>query len=168
MTDGKGYYHVPSWSRDGKWLYFSELRGSENQIWRMPAEGGDRVQVTRKGGYIAFESTDQKWLYYLKERSGPLWKMPIDGGEETRVLEFVLQKAFEVVEDGIYYITAGPQRPSLQFFEFQSGTSRELASLPSAINGIVSGLAVSPDRKTILYGQIDQQGSDLVLVDGFR
>ena len=50
MTDGRGYYHVPSWSRDGKWLYFAELSGTESQVWKMPANGGTKVQVTKKGG----------------------------------------------------------------------------------------------------------------------
>src|ERR1041385_469103 len=51
-----------------------------------------RVQVTKKNGYVAFESADGVSLYYLKERSGPLWKMPLGGGPETQVLDFVVQK----------------------------------------------------------------------------
>jgi Tol biopolymer transport system component len=168
MTDGRGYYHVPSWSRDGKWLYFAELSGTESQVWKMPANGGTKVQVTKKGGLVAFESADGKSLYYLKERNGSLWKMPLDGGVETQVLDLVIQKAFEVAQNGIYYITSSPKGRSLRFLEFDSGSSTELANLPSIDNSIASGLAVSPDRKTILYSQIDQAGSDLMMVEGFR
>jgi Tol biopolymer transport system component len=168
MTDGRGYYHVPSWSRDGKWLYFAELSGTESQIWKMPANGGTKVQVTKRGGLVAFESVDRKSLYYVKERNGSLWKMPLDGGVETKVLDLVIQKAFEVAQNGIYYLTSSPEGRSLRLLEFKSGSSTELANLPSIDNSIASGLAVSPDGKTILYSQIDQAGSDLMMVDGFR
>jgi Tol biopolymer transport system component len=37
----------PSWSRDGKWLYFASKRGTEPfQVWRMPFQGGS---PTRRG-----------------------------------------------------------------------------------------------------------------------
>ena len=41
----------PSWSRDGKWIYFASDRSGEYQVWKMPAGGGEAVQLTRKGGY---------------------------------------------------------------------------------------------------------------------
>ena len=41
---------APSWSRDGRWIYFSSIEGGSSQIWKMPVEGGQRIQVTNKGG----------------------------------------------------------------------------------------------------------------------
>ena len=38
----------PSWSRDGKWLYFASKRGTDAfQIWKIPVQGGAPVQLTR-------------------------------------------------------------------------------------------------------------------------
>src|SRR4030095_2432401 len=46
---------APSFSRDGRFIYFNSNRTGEYQIWKVSATGGDAVQVTRNGGYIAFE-----------------------------------------------------------------------------------------------------------------
>lgn len=39
----------PSWSRDGRWIYFGSNRSGQWQIWKAPAGGGPAVQVTRSG-----------------------------------------------------------------------------------------------------------------------
>jgi hypothetical protein len=57
---------VASWSRDGKSIYFASDRSGEWQVWKMPAEGGNAVPLTRRGGYVAFESPDGHSLYYSK------------------------------------------------------------------------------------------------------
>ena len=66
MTTDPANDDIPSYSRDGKWLYFASSRTGRNEIWKMAAEGGAAVQVTKNGGLVAFESTDGKWLYYSK------------------------------------------------------------------------------------------------------
>ena len=66
---------IPSWSRDGKWIYFASTRSGRNEVWKAPADGGDAVQVTKNGGWVAFESADGASLYYTKDRlclSAPL------------------------------------------------------------------------------------------------
>lgn len=75
----------PSWSRDGKWVYYCSTRTGHRQVWKIPANGGGEVQVTRHGGYVAFESFGGEDLYYTKEHE--LWKMPVRGGDEIRLLE---------------------------------------------------------------------------------
>ena len=42
MTRGR------AWSHDGKWIYFASDRGGgqTEQIWKVPAGGGEPIQVT--------------------------------------------------------------------------------------------------------------------------
>jgi Tol biopolymer transport system component len=49
---------VPSWSRDGHWVYFASDRTGDWQVWKIAGTGGTAVQVTRHGGFAALESLD--------------------------------------------------------------------------------------------------------------
>ena len=62
LTNAEG--DVPSWSRDGRWIYFHSP--ADDQIWKIPASGGHAVPVTRGGGFEAFESADGRYLVYSK------------------------------------------------------------------------------------------------------
>src|SRR5262249_35422045 len=91
----------PTWSHDGNWIYFVSNRSGDAQpwqVWKIPAGGGDAVQVTRLGGYNAFESKDGKTIYYTKSQSNvaPLWRVPAEGGEERQVIDSVALHAFTV------------------------------------------------------------------------
>jgi eukaryotic-like serine/threonine-protein kinase len=85
---------APSWSRDGKWIYFASQRSGRWETWRVPAGGGEAVRMTRTGGGTAFESSDGQSVYYVihekDDWSGSLWKIPVSGGGESQVLPSVV------------------------------------------------------------------------------
>ena len=71
-----------------------------------------------------------------------------------------------LVEDGLYMISAsGFDSPGiLYFFDFATGRLTSLLT----IQGWYLGLAVSPDRRTILYSQREALSGSLMLVENFR
>jgi dipeptidyl aminopeptidase/acylaminoacyl peptidase len=74
----------PSWSRDGRWIYFSSTRaGATPDIWRIPAEGGSAVRITYHGGVQARESPHGEYLYYL-DRYPPPERMGRPTGAHAR------------------------------------------------------------------------------------
>jgi WD40-like Beta Propeller Repeat len=162
---------VPSWSRDGKWIYFGSRRTGEWQVWKTPVDRGDAVQVTQQGGFAAFESTDGKFVYYAKGRAdGGLYRVPVEGGEETLVFP-ELKPGFwgywTLAPEGIYFAdtTVGAASMSIHFFRFRDRRiSRILTSDRPPMIGD-SAMALSPDGGTLLYTQVDQSGSDIMLAD---
>ncbi len=92
-----------------------------------------------------------------------LWRVPVDGGEGVRVLDSVRAYAnVALVPAGIYFIPNADW--SIQFFDLASGKTTRIIT----IGRPEWGLTVSPDERWILYTQVDQEGSDLMLVENFR
>jgi hypothetical protein len=143
---------TPSVSRDGKWIYFSSRCTGRLEVWRMPAEGGEAVQVTRKGGWRPMESPDGKVVYYLVPDSPDVWKVPAAGEQETRLLGPV-GEFFAVGADGLCFIEIGRRLyvgstgNSLKFFSFAMGTTEKVADIKLKPQ---LGLSVSPDGRYVL------------------
>jgi len=164
---------TPSWSRDGRWLYFGSNRTGDFQMWKVRAEGEQAVQVTRKGGFEGFESPDGKFLYYAKGRRVPsIWKIPVDGGEEAPVPELSTAgywRFWEVTDRGLYFV---PQevlpRPAIKFFDLATRRVSHVFTPEKPPFSGPGGLAVSPGARWILYAQVDQVVSDIMLVENFR
>ncbi|MGH9834010.1 MAG: TolB family protein [Blastocatellia bacterium] len=172
MTTEDAADHVPSWSRDGQWIYFCSNRSGSLQIWKMPAVGGQAVQVTRQGGFDNVESPDGRYLYYAKGCGVPgIWRIPVAGGAETSVLEHHragINRQWAVTEKGIYFTaTETPDHPLIEFFSFATSKVKTVATLEKTVYPI-SGLAVSPDGRWLIWPQLDRVGSDIMLMENFR
>lgn len=160
----------PSWSRDGKWLYFASKNGSEPfQIWRIPFPGGSPIRLTKNGGIAPEESSDGCYLYYAKYEQGGVWKMPLQGGEESEVLSEIRGGGWAewaLRPNGIYYLKYGkyPQA-SIALFEFATRNSIPIWDLEKEAGW---GLSMSQDGKSIAYIQNEFSESNLMLVRNFR
>jgi hypothetical protein len=158
----------PSWSRDGNWVYFGSKRTGQWEVWKVPAAGGKTMQVTRNGGETAFESPDGKSLYYTKAYfSSALWKMPVSGGEESQVLHSATRRAFFLVKEGIYFIPEPgiDEKSSIQFLSFATAKVKTVAPISGTPT---EGLSVSRDGRFLLFSQLDEASSDLMLVENFH
>jgi len=171
VTQGASNNARPSWSGDGKWIYFGSNRTGEWQVWKEPAQGGDAVQVTKRGGREAFESPDGKLVFYAKFPEPGIWSVPPDGGEETQVIQKAGQSLWAMARDGIcFFDWKDTLTPIVQFYGFRDPRTKTWYEFPRGthIDTLSSAISVSPDGRWILYTQIDQAGSNLMLVDNFR
>jgi len=162
---------VPSWSQDGGWIYFASDRTGRNEVWKIPLAGGSSVQVTHHGGFAAFESPDGKFLYYAKGASIPgIWRIPTSGGEEIEIvssLDAGHWGYWAPVENGIYYLDT-KAKPAILFFNANTRRTTRVFDLENRPATQAPGLTISPDKKTILYTQLDALSREIMLVENFR
>jgi len=137
----------------------------------MLSTGGATVQVTHQGGFAAFESPDGRFLYYAKGPGVPgLWRISTNGGEEIELissLEAGYWGYWAVVENGIYYLDT-TTKSGINFFDIATHQITRVFDLENRPASEAAGLAVSPDKETILYTQLDALNNDIILVENFR
>jgi Tol biopolymer transport system component/DNA-binding winged helix-turn-helix (wHTH) protein len=157
-----------SWSRDGRWIYFTSNRAGNWQIWKVSSEGGEAVQLTKQGGFGPFESPDGKFVYYAKTPSDPdIWRVPSSGGEESAIspkIHLQLWRDWALVDKGIFFV---PQRSvpnsALKFFDFATGRISTVATIEKPGEWI----SASADGRFILYHQFDELETGIMLLENF-
>jgi Tol biopolymer transport system component len=161
---------VPTWSRDGRFIYFHSNRSGSSQVWKMRADGSQPRQITRGGGYIAYESVDGAAIFYSKSDTSPdnsLWTTGASGGHERMLVPTLYRHNIAPVESGVYLSTArGLEGGSeILFYRFRDQATQTVYRLPRPV---ALGLSVAPDESWLLFSQLDGSGSDLMLIDGFQ
>jgi serine/threonine protein kinase len=169
VTTHPGDDNLPSWSRDGRYLYWSSDRAGGHTIWRAPVEGGPEERVTQSDGAYSYEAPDGRTLLFQRTAWGgsPLLAVPVGGGAERTVIECVSFRGFVPQAAGIYHVGCGlPLAHDAPLYLLDPATGRD--RLVRTLEKYELGLAVAPDAKSILYGTLQGEGSDLMLIEGFR
>ena len=161
---------APNWSRDGKWLYFySGHDGGLYQLWKMPFKGGAPIRVTTNGGVYGIESEDGRFLYYAKFSGCGVWRRSLETGEESRLPMNVCNwYEWAVARSGIYFLNLDfPPNGRIEFFDFARGQSTPVFALDRAASDF-GGLALSPDGKSLLFGQNELNESYIMVMKNFH
>jgi len=170
LTGAADDFNGPSWSRDGSAVYYwRKGEGERSEIWKAPVAGGPAVRVVNNG-LSSMESPDGKFLYFT--RVPGIWRVPVSGGEETLVVEGQPPQYpgyWSVFDDGIYILHLdASQQPTIQFFNFETRRSTPVLTLSGAPDPWRGGLTVSPDRRSIMFSQLQYSSSEIVLAENFR
>ncbi len=181
----------PSWSRDGKWIYFSSRRSGDWQIWKVPANSfagsadlnNHAFRVTTEGGYEAIESADGHWLYFVMSPTDmDLWRVPVLPGSA------VSHKPERVIEGEVSAGWWAPTRSGLFFVDMREAVQvhhpwntlkpvylvaegRAPVKVFAIDHRVFSGqpnFSVSLDGSEAVYSQLDLQNIDLVMLERAR
>jgi Tol biopolymer transport system component len=168
LTSSPAVHEMPTWSHDGRFVYFSSDRAGTETIWRIPVEGGPEEQVTHTGGGRCEEAADGRTLFFQRASLGrsPLLAVSLAGGQERTVIDCVPRFGYALGQAGIYHVGCGadPRAVPLLLRDTVTGRDRLLGTLDRP----GPGLTVSADGKTILYSKMIGEGSDLILIENFR
>jgi len=163
----------PSWSRDGRWIYFCSDRGGIAQIWKMSSEGGNPVRVTSGQASQGFESPDGTRFYFVRSPDVPgVWSIPVGGGPETFVLGDVYESFWGMADTGIAFLVTSPTHspggPTIRFYDFATASVKVLAQLEVRPNRVLFGFAVARDARSVLWTHLDSTASDVMVVDPWK
>ena len=168
---------VPSWSADGRWIYFASTRGGViADIWRIPADGGDAIRVTRSGGFEPRESSDGRYLFYLDRppaglaigATARLMRLPLGGGPDEPVVQHVRRFQWSVTDTGIVFVTREAAFDAVDIYRFSDQRVTRVGRLGFRLPGSYTHMTVSGDARWALATRMVRFDVDLMRLDNFR
>ena len=163
----------PCWSRDGQSIYFASHRSGTSEIWKMSATGGDAVQITRneretcRRNHPTGNSSTTRRAILIRRRAA-CGECRSEEVKRPRCSTPSIARAIGPLGSRASTSSRSPTNRAssdIRFYEFATGKTRKILTIERDISDYI---AVSPDGRTILYTQMDEAGSDLMLVENFR
>ena len=174
ITVNKSYDAISSWSRDGKWIYFISTRSGDYQIWKIPSKGGKAIQVTKKGGFGGFESYDGKYLYFAKISSNSeIFKVSVNGGEEEPVNDKILNDlnwgGWALTDKGIYFAKIDSKGLGhISYYDFDTKKAKPIFVTTKPIWPYSTKIDISPDGRSLVFVEVDEYSSNIILTQNFQ
>lgn len=163
---------LPSFSRDGHWIYFSSDRSGVQEIWKMRTDGTGAVRVAGNGAFYATESFDAKWVYFTHQTTGGVWRIPVQGGAEEKVLAEPPGSQWgqwSLTPEAIYYLSyAPPDRHHIMRYALKTKKTTEVLRVPRFPVHYDSAMSAAANEAAVTWAQLDSAGSEIMLIEGFR
>ena len=135
--------------------------------------------VSRVPARIAWpvESTDGRWLYYVRRKTNAIWRRPVkdeNGGASSSEqivlgpIEGLYQNGWTLTRDELFFIVSNSnaQSSDIRAYGLWTGKLRNVATrIPVELPVDITELSVSPDGRWGLYWQIDRSGSNIMVAD---
>ena len=160
---------LPAWSHDGKWIYFVNGKDAHNStVWKVPSGGGHAVLIAQRPASIPIESPDAQYLYFV--RHNQLWSVKIDGSDAHQVADpgFSGTDSWVPFGSGIYFLGSANKKLMIKFLDFDTKEVRPVSVLDKDRPGWMGGLSISSDGRWLLFSQLDEQSSDLMLLENWQ
>ena len=184
LTNDPASDYLPSWSNDGRWIYFTSHRGEgqgqgEGQgegkipgisqtsricrIWKMRADGAEPQAVTVRSGREPFQSADGLRLYYIWDDQ--IWVKNLRDGSESRVealAGYKIDRYWAIGRTDLYFLAPEDDGDSqLLALNLQSNQIRRVHEVSGSRVPYVSGLSVSVDDRWLVISLIDKSFSNI-------
>ncbi len=159
MTVNDAADFAPSWSPDGRFIYFLSTRSGDAQVWRIPVAGGEAEQITDfpmgveeyvvapNGKWIAFSTKVFPECGADGDCSKALQDDMENGPVQAHLADRLLYRHWTFWKDG--------KRTHTLLYDMESKTYRDLTpgdyDAPSFSLGGMTGFAFAPDARELCY-----------------
>ncbi len=165
LTDDTAERIVPAWSRDGKWVYYLEERGSLRDTWKLPVQGGSPVRVSETEMFDLREDGEGQWIYYTRPRAAKgIWRRPVAGGKEMLVPGTAEHRyrCWDLRGGKLYFLRGVADFGFVQL-DVQTGVARTVGEAPAGVTHGGRIISASPDGGDVVFTQLDKSVGSLWL-----
>jgi Tol biopolymer transport system component len=169
VAAGHEDYMMPTWSHDGQSIYFTvqDRSVSQTRIQRRWLDSGRVVNVVQGRGDV-LESADGQTIFFNRtgaQQEG-IWKMPASGPPEaaTPIVKGVDTTRYESLGQQRLFYLDGQNPPWLiQSYDLKTAKTATLFRMDRTPEFGTPSLCVSPNEKGIIFSQLEQSGSDVMM-----
>jgi Tol biopolymer transport system component len=159
---------MPSWSRDGRYIYFNSDRSGTIALWKKPRAGGQAEAVSGVTAFQSMEASSGAALFFDAGGAG-IWKSSLDGSDRTLPAQLAHvwpRLNWTVSSRGIYFADNSRDAERVWFYSFLGGEVTSIGKADKSLVMDTPSLSVSPDERWLLYAQQEHVGSDIVIRRG--
>ena len=162
---------MPSWSGDGRFIYFVSRRDNNLLLlFKKQLNDGAVTQLAHRSGGEGLEAPGKNTVFFSDGKNG-IWQVSTAGGDEIPVpgLEHVRHRRyFAATRRGLYFLQQDSPPWFIGLYDYASHAISRIAEIQKQPLFNTPSLAVSPDGRWIIYGQLDDGGSDILMVEDFQ
>lgn len=163
---------TPSWSSDGRWIYYTSRRQGTLQCWKLPETGGEARIVNLYDCFAPVESADGRSLYFIRQNE--LWSMELETAKEGPVRELsgkLVARQWSLTPGALFY--APPEKdPGLTLFrlDLRSRETKQVAAVgaPFFFSDTVPRFDVSADERRLVTYHVEYRVGDISLIENLR
>jgi Tol biopolymer transport system component len=152
---------MPTWSSDGKAIYFNSNRDGTIAIWKKSLVDGSTQRVSPHGMFTAAASKDD--LLY-STRGGDLWSSALNGNGAKQLpdpLHASPVMSWYLQGQSIYLSQIDENGHDYRLLRYRSGRLTLLGTSHGMLVPNAPDIAVSPDEHWLVYARQDSSGSIL-------
>lgn len=165
VVTSRGNLSSPVWSEDCHWLFATEEDSAV--LYRVPSAGGRAERFTAQPSNHCEVIGDRVVFNAMRATGVVLWTKPVGGGQEApleNMPKLTYEDAWTATATGIYYTDGSSKPRTVNFYDLKSRTIRQVTTLdPISTRSAGPDITVSPDGRWLLYGQVDDEQSEIML-----
>ncbi|MGA1367864.1 MAG: winged helix-turn-helix domain-containing protein [Blastocatellia bacterium] len=166
----------PSWSRDGRSIYYVALVDGQETIRRLPAGGGTSVLVLSSGGREPVESADGRSLRFV--RGGSLFDFSLSVADDPPLTssswgspaqEGMIGRTTQVGPTAVTFLSDNPGiAVILEQLDMSTRKTERIAQIEGIATSAVAGFALSPNNRSLSIVLDQRSVGELTTVEGWR